>query len=73
MNFIVTGLEKMKIYFFVGRATLIGGSILYLNHETEHENFDRHFMFVKSDAHIVYPSLTRFSEVDLYFGRQSET
>ena len=35
MNFIVTGLEKMKIYFFVGRATLILSSILYLDDETD--------------------------------------
>ena len=52
MNFIVAGLEKMKIYFFVGRATLILSSILYLDDETDLHFFDYHSMFEKSVAHI---------------------
>ena len=64
--------KKSRLECVSGFAKLILGSIWYLNHETEHKNFDRHFMFEKSDAHIVTSSLTRFSDVDLYFGRQSE-
>jgi hypothetical protein len=56
----------------IEHATLIGGSILYLNHETDLNFVIHHFMFEKSGAHILLTSLTRFSEVDLYFGRQSE-
>ena len=50
----------------IEHATLIGGSILYLNHETDLNFVIHHFMFEKSGAHILLTSLTRFSEVDLY-------
>ena len=50
--------EKKKL--LSGHAKLILSSILYLDHETEYEIFDHRFMFEKSDAHIVYLSLTRF-------------